>query len=439
MVSFAIIDFAVTCKTEPGEGIVVVGDHKSLGSWDEDMALQLEAEETSPSVWTSCRPLLVEVPQGAAEVEVQYKLAKVKKGKEALQAFFEDLDANRLIVVTAKAAGVHCTIAATYEEKEKEPTRVPKFSPPARGSEAKDDEKALATSASNSSVAQSTSRSDIRKKTSSSSFNDAIKKVASGIGLDYMLQAHADCGKPISFWHDIPLFPATEGGKVIPYHVNFVCEIPKTTRKKFEVNTKGEGNPIKQDTKNGKLREYSKGDIWFNYGCLPRTWEDTEFVHPDVGFPGDGDPLDACEIGMRMFATGEVRETKVLGVICMIDEDETDWKLICIDVEDRWAPELNNVEDVDRLLPGALDQIREWWRTYKVTDGKPLNKFGLNEKFMPREYAMEVIVECHEAWKRACAKTSKKASLAKKALSFSKLEDLDLLTDEQALERIAGA
>lgn len=42
--------------------------------------------------------------------------------------------------------------------------------------------------------------------------------------------------------------------------------------------------------------------------------------------------------------------------------DETDWKVIVIDKEDRWAPELNDVEDVERLLPGVIDSIREWFR-----------------------------------------------------------------------------
>lgn len=43
--------------------------------------------------------------------------------------------------------------------------------------------------------------------------------------------------------------------------------------------------------------------------------------------------------------------------------DETDWKVIVIDREDRWAPELNDVEDVERLLPGVIPAIREWFRT----------------------------------------------------------------------------
>lgn len=49
-------------------------------------------------------------------------------------------------------------------------------------------------------------------------------------------------------------------------------------------------------------------------------------------------------------------------------------QVIAIDEDDRWARELNDVDDVERLLPGTLDAIREWFRTYKVPDGKPENK-----------------------------------------------------------------
>ena len=73
-----------------------------------------------------------------------------------------------------------------------------------------------------------------------------------------------------------------------------ICEIPKCTRKKFEVATTEGATPIKQDEKKGVLREFKKGDIFFNYGCFPRTWEDPRHVSPDTGYPGDNDPLDVC-------------------------------------------------------------------------------------------------------------------------------------------------
>ena len=112
-----------------------------------------------------------------------------------------------------------------------------------------------------------------------------------------------------------------------------ICEIPKCTRKKFEVATTEGATPIKQDEKKGVLREFKKGDIFFNYGCFPRTWEDPRHVSPDTGYPGDNDPLDVCEIGLRQVQTGEIRPVKVLGVLAMIDDDETDWKVVaCVEI-----------------------------------------------------------------------------------------------------------
>jgi inorganic pyrophosphatase len=82
----------------------------------------------------------------------------------------------------------------------------------------------------------------------------------------------------------------------------------------------------------------------------------------------------------------------------MIDEGECDWKIVAIDAEDKWAPFLNDIKDVDEQLPGLLGAIREWYRTYKIPDGKPPNVFGLDEQFMDKAYATKVIEECHHAW-----------------------------------------
>lgn len=206
--------------------------------------------------------------------------------------------------------------------------------------------------------------------------------------------------KPISLWHDVTLVHIDPETQAPTPYLNFVCEIPKFTRKKYEIATDEIGNPIKQDTKKGELREFKKGDIFFNYGCLPRTWEDPTHIHPDaMGCRGDNDPVDVCEIGLKIVQPGEIRPVKVLGILCMIDDGEADWKVLTIDAEDKWAPFLNDIEDVDKHLPGQLSAIREWYRTYKIPDGKPPNVFGLDERFMNKAYAMQIIKECNIAWK----------------------------------------
>lgn len=196
-------------------------------------------------------------------------------------------------------------------------------------------------------------------------------------------------------------------------------------------------NPIKQDEKKGVLREFKKGDIFFNYGCLPRTWEDPTFIHPDAeGCRGDNDPLDVCEIGSRIIKPGDIRPVKVLGILCMIDEGEADWKVISIDAEDKWAPFLNDIQDVRNLLPGSLDAVREWFRTYKIPDGKPPNVFGLDEKFMNKAYALDIIKECNHAWKELITGEKERSmvkeeeGVRKMVRKLSKSNLLDFVTDD---------
>jgi hypothetical protein len=76
--------------------------------------------------------------------------------------------------------------------------------------------------------------------------------------LEYRVHFSYD-GQTISPWHDIPL-SATGGG--LDGALHFCCEIPKWTRRKFEVATKEAENPIKQDEKKGVLREYKWGGAW---------------------------------------------------------------------------------------------------------------------------------------------------------------------------------
>merc|ERR1719412_94445 len=104
--------------------------------------------------------------------------------------------------------------------------------------------------------------------------------------------------KVVSPWHDMPL--KLDGGLY-----NMLTEIPKMTLKKMEVDTKAPGNPIKQDEKKGKARLYH-GPIFWNYGCLPQTWEDPNVEHPELKVNGDDDPIDVVEIGGKALDSGSV-------------------------------------------------------------------------------------------------------------------------------------
>jgi len=211
-------------------------------------------------------------------------------------------------------------------------------------------------------------------------------------GTENFRLSYSDGSKSISPWHDIPWEGTTPGT------VNMVVEIPRYTLAKMEVDTKSAMNPIVQDTKKGKLRYYH-GPLFWNYGCVPQTWEDPNVKNHEVGMLGDNDPLDVVEIGSSAIGFGEVAEVKPLGVLSMIDDGELDWKMIAISKSDPLYDQLNSVDDIDQLCPGTISGIREWFRWYKTPDGKPINAFGHNEECLSAQKAFEVVEETHEFWK----------------------------------------
>ena len=200
-------------------------------------------------------------------------------------------------------------------------------------------------------------------------------------------------GKVVSPWHDMPLM--LEGGMY-----NMLTEIPKMTLKKMEEDTKSPGNPIKQDEKKGKARLYH-GPIFWNYGCLPQTWEDPNHKgDADVnGAFGDNDPVDVVEIGKASLAMGSFTPVKVLGCLSMIDDGELDWKVIAINAADEHAAAINDVDDIEKFYPGTVSGIREWFRWYKTPDGKPINGFGHGEKALNAAKTKAVIAETHGFYK----------------------------------------
>ena len=206
--------------------------------------------------------------------------------------------------------------------------------------------------------------------------------------------------KQISPWHNIPLYVkdyilTTEKTERNKY--NFICEIPKWTRAKFEISTNEVYNPIKQDIKNGLPRFYKHGDMMWNYGAFPQTWESTEHLFLDK-YKGDSDPVDVIEIGMKQMKSGEVCHIKVLGILGMIDEGEMDWKVIGISHSDPISQFLNDINDVSKQLPGCLEAIREWLRTYKMCQGGVENKFAFDGEYQNKKYAMKIIDGSHRMW-----------------------------------------
>lgn len=205
-------------------------------------------------------------------------------------------------------------------------------------------------------------------------------------------------GNIVSPFHDIPLF-ADQENQVF----NMVVEIPRWTNAKMEIATTDPMNSIKQDIKKGKVRFVHncfphKGYIW-NYGAIPQTWEDPAEIDEHTKQKGDGDPIDCVEIGYKIAQRGEVKQVKVLGILAMIDEGETDWKVIAIDHKDPLACKLNDIDDVRKWMPGLIENTHDWFKVYKMPAGKPANEFAFNGEAKNRKFATDIIMKTHGEWK----------------------------------------
>ena len=76
-----------------------------------------------------------------------------------------------------------------------------------------------------------------------------IRTYAKGEEKSFRVHASTSGNKSLSLWHDITLYPTPDAES----HCicNMVNEIPKFSRKKYEIATNEPGNPIKQDIKKG--------------------------------------------------------------------------------------------------------------------------------------------------------------------------------------------
>jgi len=203
--------------------------------------------------------------------------------------------------------------------------------------------------------------------------------------------------KKISPWHDIPL----EAGKSENNDriFNYISEISRGKVEKMEINKKDEWNPIKQDVKKGVLRKITYCPYLWNYGAFPQTWEDPEVKDHLTGLVGDGDPLDVCEIGIHTHKIGDVIRVKVVGVLGLIDEGETDWKLIAVNIADPKAHFINGPDDLRTHKPGIIESIQDFFVNYKVPDGKPKNTLAFNGEIKDQAFALKIIDDHHHQYK----------------------------------------
>jgi inorganic pyrophosphatase len=160
-------------------------------------------------------------------------------------------------------------------------------------------------------------------------------------------------------WHDIAI------GENSPEYVNAIIEIPKGSRAKYEI-----------DKPSGLLKLdrviYSSMCYPSNYGFIPQS------------YCGDGDPLDILVLSQIDFVPMCIVSAKVIGVMRMNDNNESDDKIIAVSAGD---PSVNHINDIDELAPHFILELKNFFEDYKKLEGKEV---AIGE-FMNKKKALEII------------------------------------------------
>lgn len=59
---------------------------------------------------------------------------------------------------------------------------------------------------------------------------------------------------------------------------------------------------------------------------------------------------------------------------------------------------LADVADIEKHYPGLMKATIEWFKIYKIPDGKPENKFAFNGEAKSKDFASRIVEEVHQHW-----------------------------------------
>ncbi len=172
----------------------------------------------------------------------------------------------------------------------------------------------------------------------------------------------------MNLWHEVEL------GDQSPEKFNVIIEIPKWSKNKYEIDKKT--GLIKLDRAMKTAQDYP-----FDYGFAPQTyWE-------------DGDALDVVVLTTYALHPGILVEVRPVGIMKMIDDGDSDDKIIAVPENDERWKVIQNLEDVNEH---TLKEIRHFFETYKSIEDKKVEISG----FEGKDKAMEAVRKSVELYKK---------------------------------------
>jgi len=142
--------------------------------------------------------------------------------------------------------------------------------------------------------------------------------------------------------YDLPI------GDQAPEVVHMVIEVPARSGNKYEYD-KATGM-MKLDRVLPGAQVYPA-----DYGFVPQTLAE------------DGDPLDGVLLSTFPLFPGILVEVRPVALIEMEDEKGPDSKIIAVVTED---PRFDHVKDLADVPPGVLDEVKNFFETYKLLEAK---------------------------------------------------------------------
>jgi inorganic pyrophosphatase len=133
-----------------------------------------------------------------------------------------------------------------------------------------------------------------------------------------------------------------------PGLLNVLVEIPAGSQNKYEFDKDLNAFALDRVL-------YSAVHYPCDYGFIPNTLGD------------DGDPLDALVLIDQPTFPGCVIAARPLGMLIMIDGGDRDEKILCVPAKD---PRYAHVKSLEDIAPHRLEEIAEFFRSYKNLEKK---------------------------------------------------------------------
>ncbi|WP_088240864.1 inorganic diphosphatase [Calothrix rhizosoleniae] len=139
-----------------------------------------------------------------------------------------------------------------------------------------------------------------------------------------------------------------------PGIVNVLIEITGGSKNKYEYDKELEAFALDRVL-------YSSVKYPYDYGFIPNTLAD------------DGDPLDGMVLIDEPTFPGCIIAARPIGMLEMIDGGDRDEKILCVPDKD---PRYAQVKSLDDVAPHRLEEIAEFFRSYKNLEKKVTEILG---------------------------------------------------------------